>query len=128
MAQTVLAQKTDKGQGLDVEELKHRVNNQCRKYGLSSEFDIPPLPQVPAELDTNDSPKCIKPIKWCMCQDFTGINKVTEVAPVPQGDIHAKQLRLSGHQYIHVFDFAVRFYGIAVHPDSQPYITFFIEG
>jgi hypothetical protein len=63
-----------------------------------------------------------------MCQDFGGINRVTEIAPVPQGDIRAKQLRLSGHQYVHVFDFAARFYGIAVHPDSQPYITFFIEG
>jgi hypothetical protein len=63
-----------------------------------------------------------------MCQDFGGVNKVTEVAPVPQGDIRAKQLRLSGHRYVHVFDFAAGFYGIAVHPDSQPYITFFVEG
>ena len=63
-----------------------------------------------------------------MCQDFGGINRVTEVAPVFQGDIRAKQLRLSGHQYIHVFDFAVGFYGISVHPESQPYITFFVEG
>ena len=63
-----------------------------------------------------------------MCQDFGGINKVTEIAPVPQGNIRAKQLRLSGHRYIHVFDFAAGFYGIAVHPDSQPYITFFVEG
>jgi hypothetical protein len=63
-----------------------------------------------------------------MCQDFNGINKVTEVTPVPQGDIRAKQLRLSGHRYVHVFDFAAGFYGISVHPDSQPYITFFVEG
>ena len=63
-----------------------------------------------------------------MCQDFGGINKVTEIAPVPQGDIRAKQLRLSGHRYVHVFDFAARFYGIAVHPNSQPFITFFVEG
>ena len=27
-----------------------------------------------------------------------------------------------------MFDFAAGFYGIAVHPDSQPYITFYIEG
>lgn len=63
-----------------------------------------------------------------MCQDFNGINKVTEIAPVPQGDIRAKQLRLSGHRYLHVFDFAAGFYGIAVHPESQPYITFYVEG
>src|ERR1700678_204095 len=60
--------------------------------------------------------------------DFGGINRVTEVASVPQGDIRAKQLRLSGHRYVHVFDFAAGIYGIAVHPDSQPYITFFVEG
>ena len=29
---------------------------------------------------------------------------------------------------MHVFDFTAGFYGIAVHPDSQPYITFFVEG
>jgi hypothetical protein len=33
-----------------------------------------------------------------------------------------------GHRYIHVFDFAAGFYGVAVHPDSQPYITFYVEG
>ena len=63
-----------------------------------------------------------------MCQDFNGIKKVTEVSTVPQGDIRAKQLTLSGHQYVHVFDFAARFYGISVHPDSQLYITFLVEG
>ena len=59
---------------------------------------------------------------------FGGINKATEVAPMPQGNIRAKQLRLSGHRYVHVFDFAAGFYGITVHPDLQPYITFFVEG
>ena len=29
---------------------------------------------------------------------------------------------------MHVFDFAAGFYGIAVHPDSQPYVTFYVEG
>jgi hypothetical protein len=33
-----------------------------------------------------------------------------------------------GHQYIHVFNFAAGFYEITVHPDSQPYIMFFVEG
>ena len=27
-----------------------------------------------------------------------------------------------------MFDFAAGFYGIAIHPDSQPYITFYLEG
>ena len=50
------------------------------------------------------------------------------IAPVPQGDIRAKQLQLSGHRYIHIFDFAAGFYGITIHPDSQPYISFYLEG
>ena len=60
--------------------------------------------------------------------DYSSASRNTEVAPIPQGDICTKQLRLSGHHYIHVFDFAAGFYGIAVHPDSQPYITFYVEG
>jgi hypothetical protein len=124
VAQTVLAQKTHEGQGLGIEELKYRVNEQCLEHGLPDEFVIPPPPEP-----YHSSPyKQTTPIKWRMCQDFGGINKVTEVAPVPQGDIRAKQLRLSGQRYIHVFDFAAGFYGIEVHPDSQPYITFFVEG
>ena len=47
---------------------------------------------------------------------------------MPQGDIRAKQLCLSGHHYIHIFDFAVGFYGIEIHLESQPYITFYMEG
>ena len=124
VAQTVLAQKTHEGQGLSIEALKHKVNEQCIKYGLPGEFDIPPQP----ELTMNHTTKRNTPVKWRMCQDFGGINKVTEIAPVLQGDIRTKQLRLSGHRYLHVFDFAAGFYGIAVHPDSQPYITFFVEG
>jgi hypothetical protein len=123
VAQTVLAQKTHDGQGLDIDVLKHIVNDQCLKHGLPNEFDIPLQPNPSPDTSTRPD----TPTKWRMCQDFGGINKVTEIAPVPQGDIRAKQLRLSGHRYIHVFDFAAGFYGIAVHPDSQPYITFFVE-
>ena len=124
VAQTVLAQKAHDGQGLGIEELKHRVNEQCLEHGILNEFDMPPIPDP----SPNPPAKQNAPIKWRMCQDFGGINKVTEIAPVPQDDIRAKQLRLSGHRYIHVFDFAAGFYGIAVHPDSQPYITFYVEG
>ena len=128
VAQTVFAQKMHDGQGLPLDELKHKVNDQCIQHGIPSEFDLPPRPEPPG-VTTNENMESVKkPTKWRMCQDFNGINKVTEVAPIPQGDIHAKQLRLSGHRYIHVFDFAAGFYGIAVHPDSQPYITFYVEG
>ena len=125
VAQMVLAQKAHEGDGLTIEELKHRVNDQCTEQGLPSEFEMPPRPEPiePKEKTMQNGPK-----KWRMCQDFGEINKVTEVAPVPQGDIWAKQLRLLGHRYIHIFDFAAGFYGIEIHPESQPYITFYIEG
>ena len=126
VAQTVLAQKAHDGEGLSIEELKYKVNKQCLDQGLPNEFDLPPMPEP--NLDHALAAKRSTPIKWRMCQDFGGINKVTEVAPVPQGDIRAKQLRLSGHRYVHTFDFAAGFYGITVHPDSQPYITFYVEG
>jgi len=123
VAPSVLAQKMHGNTGLSLDELKHRVNDECMKHGLPGAFDLPPcLP--PAET----VPMTTSPNKWCLCQDFREINKVTPIAPVPQGDIGAKQLRLSGHRYIHIFDFAAGFYRIAIHQDSQPYITFYLEG
>ena len=125
IAQMVLAQKAHERDGLTIEELKHQVNDQCIEQGLPSEFEMPPQPEPiePREKTMQDKPK-----KWQMCQDFGEINKVTEIAPVPQGDIRVKQLHLSGHWYIHIFDFAAGFYGIKIHPESQPYIMFYIEG
>lgn len=123
VAPSVLAQKVHENTGLPLDELKHRVNNECVKYGLPAAFDLPPRPPHSDSTPTSTLPK-----KWHLCQDFGEINKVTSIAPMPQGNIHAKQLRLSGHRYIHVFDFAAGFYGIAIHPDSQPYITFYLKG
>lgn len=128
VAQTVLAQKTHDGQGLPLNELQHKVNDQCVQHGLPGEFDLPPRVNSPCTTSNESGDSVKKPTKWRMCQDFNGINKVTEVAPIPQGDLRAKQLRLSEHRFIHVFDFAAGFYSIAVHPESQPYITFYVEG
>ena len=116
VAPSVLAHKVHKNGGLSLDELQHKVNDECVKYGLSAAFDLPPRPPPSDSAST-----VIPPKKWRLCQDFGEINKVTTIAPVPQGDIHAKQHRLSGHRYIHVFDFAAGFYSIAIHPDSQPY-------
>jgi hypothetical protein len=123
VAPTVLAQKAHKGNGLTLDELKHHVNDKCVKHGIPSAFDMPPRPEpmeTPAEIHPSQ--------KWCICQDFNNLNKVTQIAPMPQGDIWAKQLHLSGYCYIHIFDFAAGFYAILIHPDSQPYIVFYVEG
>ena len=77
IAQTVLVQKAHDGQGLSIKELKHKVNEQCLEHRLPGEFEIPPM----SEQNQNQSTKQNTPIKWLMCQDFGGINKVTEVAP-----------------------------------------------
>ena len=122
-APSVLAQKAHENMGLSLDELKHKVNDECMKHDLPAVFDLPPRPTP-----TTDATSFVSPKKWRLCQDFGEINKVTPIAPVPQGDIHAKQLRLSGHRYVHIFDFAAGFYGIAIHPDSQPYIMFHLEG
>ena len=87
MAPLVLAQKAHGNTGLSTEELLHRVNNECMKHGLPASFDLPPHPPPPDTSHAFTSPK-----KWCLCQDFGEINKVMPVAPVPQGDIRAKQL------------------------------------
>ena len=123
IAPSVLAQKAHGNTGLSSDELKHKVNDECVKHRLPAAFDLPPRPPPTESLPAAASPK-----KWCLCQDFGEINKVTPIAPVPQGDIHAKQLRLSGHRYIHIFDFAAGFYRITIHPDCQPYIVFYLEG
>jgi len=120
---SVLAQKAHEGTGLSLDELQHKVNDECVKYGLPTVFNLPPRP-----LPSYNASATMPPKKWRLCQDFGEINKVTVIAPMPQGNIRAKQLRLSGHRYVHVFDFVAGFYGIAVYPDSQPYITFYIEG
>jgi hypothetical protein len=56
VAQTVLAQKTHEGQGLCIETLKHKVNDQCLMNDIPSEFDLPlrcepPYPTKPTPLE-----------------------------------------------------------------------------
>jgi len=87
VAPSVLAQKTHENTGLSSDKLKHKVNEECVKHGLPTTFDLPPCPPPSEGLPTATSPK-----KWCLCQDFSEINKVMPIAPVPQGNIHAKQL------------------------------------
>jgi hypothetical protein len=47
---------------------------------------------------------------------------------MPQGDIRTKQQRLSGHRWVHIFDFASGFYACAIREEVQPYICFYVEG
>jgi hypothetical protein len=66
--------------------------------------------------------------KWWICQDFREVNKHTKVTPMPQGDIRAKQHRLSGQRYISIIDFVSGFYAVEIDSQSRPYMAFYIEG
>jgi hypothetical protein len=81
VAPTVLAKKTHDGPGLPMDELKHLLNDQCVEHGMASIPDLPPRPAPVATDDTTSG------TKWRICQDFGEINKVTPIAPMPQGDI-----------------------------------------
>ena len=120
---TTLAQKAHGSPGLNLEELQHRVNNQCITHGYESTFNLPPR-----SLPTPDDELGKKEPKWRICQNFSQINKVTKIAPMPQGDIRAKQQILSRHRWVSGFDFAAGFYAVTVDPESRPYTAFYVEG
>ena len=99
---TTLANKAHEGSGHSLNTLKHQVNDECIAAGFPpAHLDLPPV----EETDQNQN---IPPAqnKWRVCQDFAELNKVTQVPPMPQGDIRQKQQNLSGHRWITVFDFA----------------------
>jgi hypothetical protein len=91
---TTLAKKVHKGDGLNLEELQHHVDDRCIEAGFPTAFEnlLPPKP-VNTEMNNNIAP----PQKWRICQDFAELNKVTKVPPMPQGNIRTKQQHLSGH-------------------------------
>jgi hypothetical protein len=123
-ATTVLEQKAHEYGGLSLEELQYRVNKQCQQNGIPPAFTLPEW-EVTGQMVPQQSDE---PQKWRICQNFNEVNRHTVIAPMPQGDIRAKQLRLSGHQYVSVFDFASGFYTIDVPEESRPYTAFYVEG
>ena len=85
VAPVVFSKKTHEGQGLPLNELKHRINDQCVELGLPSAEDLPPGPRPVDRKNTNNEPSMSQ--KWRLCQDFSEVNRVIEIAPMPQGDI-----------------------------------------
>lgn len=47
---------------------------------------------------------------------------------MPQGDICTKHHQLSGHQWVHGFDFASGFYAVSIPTESRPYLAYYVEG
>ena len=123
-AATTLAKKTHEGEGLTLDTLKHRINDECVTAGYPSAFEhLPPKEETYLDAKTPSVQN-----KWRVCQDFAELNQVTKVPPMPQGDIRLKQQNLSGHRWITVFDFANGFYACEIGPEDQPYVCFYMEG
>jgi hypothetical protein len=74
---TTLAQKAHQGIGLALGELQHRVNDECIAHGMETKFDLPPRTEPTPE----DRP--VEDPKWRICQNFSQINKITKIAPMP---------------------------------------------
>lgn len=123
-APTVLAKKTHETGGLSRIELLRKVERECIKAGYEPVLE----PRENDDFEEPTKPSETLPAKWRVCHNFVQLNNHTEVAPMPQGDIRDKQQRLSGHRWISTFDFASRFYGIALGEESKPYICFYVEG
>src|SRR5882762_885168 len=125
-----LAQKVHVNQGLSPDELRHRVNEECITHGLPPSHHINgPIPNTP--IPTNSPDMTYDPTqaqKWCICQNYGALNHVTQVFPMPQGDIRTKQRRLSGHRWIHGFDFASGFYAVTIPEALRPYLAYYVEG
>jgi Reverse transcriptase (RNA-dependent DNA polymerase)/RNase H-like domain found in reverse transcriptase len=120
---TTLGQKQHDGAGLMLEELQHKVNQECTAAGLTPHFQVPLWQEAHASATTHEGEQ-----KWRICQDFREVNKHTKVAPMPQGDICAKQHRLSSHRYISVIDFTSGFYTVEIDTQLHPYTAFYIKG
>jgi transposase InsO family protein len=121
---TTLATKTHEGDGLTIEELQQKLNQECTTTEQPIPFKNLPARKTEQESTTVEG----KPAKWRVCQDFAELNRVTKVPPMPQGDIRAKQQRLSGHRWINTFDFAAGFYACEIEPKNRPYVCFYVEG
>lgn len=119
---TTLAQKAHDHGGLTRDELLHRINDQCVAAGLPSLDNLPPRPVHDPSHDKKH------PQKWRICQNYGALNKVTEIAPMSQGDIRSKQQLLSGHRWVSTYDFASGFYAVTVAEETRPYTCFYVEG
>ena len=121
-----LAQKTHTTASLSLDELRHRVNEECIQHGLPPTHAVD-APKIPSESQPKDPAMTYNPTqaqKWRVCQNYGALNKVTQVFPMPQGDIHTKQRQLSGHRWVHGFDFASGFYAVSIPAESRPFLAY----
>ena len=80
-----------------MEELKQHINAECRRTGINAYLDMLDAENAPGP--PRHEPK---EQKWHVCQNFAEVNCVTEIAPMPQGNIRLKQQKLSSHHYMSI--------------------------
>lgn len=120
-----MAAKAHTVAGMTLDELKQCLNWECEQALLGKPFvrsdgESPSMPM------SGDGPA--KPAKWQVCTNYKELNKVTQVLPMPQGDIRTKQQAVSGHRWVSLFDFAAGFYAVEIAEESRPYTAFYVEG
>jgi len=126
VAPTVLTQRVHNANGgMTLEDLQCELNQQCLKANVPQPFqvDIRNYKQERTKAKPLDEAP-----KWRVTQNFAELNKATQIPPMFQGDIRAKQQRLSGYRYVSIFDFASGFYAIEIPEKWRPYFTFFVDG
>jgi len=119
-----LAVKAHSSSGLTMDELCQRLNQECEQVGIDQPF-IGPQPTSPTSHDSVDANPA--PQKFRVCTNYKKLNEVTQVLPMPQGDIRTKQQAVSGHRWISLFDFAAGFYAVEIAEESRPYTAFYVE-
>ena len=114
-----LVQKANDNAGLSLNELHHRVNEECILRGRPPAHNTEPQEPLSTFIDHHKHAMSTtqaksKPQTWCICQNYSALNRVTQVFSTSTGDICTKQRKLSGHQWIHKFDFTSRFYAVSI--------------
>src|ERR1700692_4747525 len=101
-----LAAKAHTTGGMTIDELCQHLNQECEQVGVDQPF-VGPQPTLPVGRDVIDSNH--PPQKFQVCTNYKKLNEVTQVLPMPQGDIRTKQQAVSGHRWISLLDFATGF-------------------
>jgi len=116
--------KSHSSGGLTMDELCQCLNQECEQVGFDQPF-IGPQPTSPTSHDSVDANPA--PQKFRVCTNYKKLNEVTQVLPMPQGDIRTKQQAVSGHRWISLFDFAAGFYAVEIAEESRPYTAFLCQ-
>lgn len=90
---TTLAQNLHANQGLTIEKIQRILNKECEDTGLPIKFpeegNLHPLKRAALQW---------KAAAYRVCQNYRKLNKVTQIALMPQRDIRTKQQKLYGER------------------------------